>query len=92
MPVCLLQAQDKFLMVDVKVQAPVLIVPTSQEATQGLMVDLGSFSIQNTLLAPADNVGVDAYGFTLSSFKISRYFFLIRNVYTYMYNVFVFMP
>ncbi|XP_064395949.1 intermembrane lipid transfer protein VPS13A-like isoform X2 [Halichondria panicea] len=65
-------ARDKFLVVDVKVQAPVLIVPTSQEATQGLMVDLGSLSIQNTLLAPADNVGVDAYGFTLSSFKISR--------------------
>ncbi len=60
-------------MVDVKVHAPVLIVPLNESGTQGLMVDLGSLSIQNTLLTPAENVGIDAYGFTLQSFKISRY-------------------
>ena len=70
-------------MVDVKVHAPVMLIPTSQQSTQGIMVDLGSVAVQNTLLIPdksANNIGIDAYGITLNAFKISRW---VNKLYPY---------
>lgn len=71
-------------MMDVKVHAPVLLIPTNQRSEQGIMVDLGSLAVQNTLLIPdqsAGNIGIDAYGITLNSFKISRCGLIMYSVY-----------
>ena len=60
---------------EVSVHAPVLVLPVSETSKEGFMVDLGSLAIENTLLIPDQSVGqlgVDAYGIKLDSFKISR--------------------
>lgn len=70
-----LQAHDKYFKVEVAVHAPVLILPISESSKDGFMVDLGSVAIQNTLLIPDQSqvqVGIDAYGIKLDSFKVSR--------------------
>ena len=68
------QTQDKYFKIDVTVHAPVLVVPLTDQMEQGLMVDLGSVNIENTLLVPdpSSNVAIDAYGVKLDSFKVSR--------------------
>lgn len=69
------QANDKYFKVEVAVNAPVLILPISETSRDGFMVDLGSLAIQNTLLVPDQSqvqVGIDAYGIKLDSFKVSR--------------------
>ena len=69
------QASDKYFNVEVAVHAPVLILPISETSRDGFMVDLGSLAVRNTLLIPDQSlvqVGVDAYGIKLDSFKISR--------------------
>lgn len=73
------QTEDKYFKVDVVVHAPVLFLPVSEESPQSFVLDLGSVSIQNTLLIPdhtAGNIGIDAYGIKLDSFKVSRYMFI----------------
>ena len=75
LPPSLPQAHDKYFKVEVIVQAPVLLLPISEQSDQGFMVDLGSVAIQNTLIVPDQSqvrVGIDAYGIKLDSFKVSR--------------------
>lgn len=68
----ILQAQDKYFNVDISVQAPVFLLPLNESTNQALMVDLGSFSVKNTLLAPDQEHSIDAFGVKLDAFKVSR--------------------
>ncbi len=71
-----MQAHEKYFKIEVGVHAPVLILPVGEHSDQGLMVDLGSLAIRNTLLTPDQSqvrVGIDAYGIKLDSFKVSRW-------------------
>ena len=68
-----LQAWDKYLNIDVKAHAPVLILPVSETSNQAFVVDLGSVSVKNMLLPLDEGAGVEAYGINLDSLKASRY-------------------
>lgn len=61
---------------NISVEAPVLFLPLAEESEQCLMVDMGNLSLKNTLKPlpdTAEQVAVDEYIVTLTSFKVSRY-------------------
>ena len=54
------------------VHAPVFILPLSDVMDQAVMVDLGSLSVKNTVIALDQEHSIDAFGVKLDAFKVSR--------------------
>ena len=71
-----------YFVLNVTMHAPAILLPLSEDSNQGFMVDLGKVKLLNALLKPEhteEYIGIDGYGITLESFKISRYEYLWYN-------------
>ena len=72
-----------YFKLNVTMHAPAFLLPLSEESSQAFMVDLGKVQVLNALLMPEHTegyIGIDGYGITLDSFKISRYEWKIINM------------